>query len=209
MGLNETPSAERIHIGFFGRRNAGKSSVVNAFTSQELSIVSDVLGTTTDPVYKAMELLPMGPVMIIDTPGYDDAGKLGELRIKKTKQILNKADVAVLVVDAVEGKSAVDDELIRLFEKKQLPYIVAYNKCDLVQKTDLKENEIAVSALQNINIEELKNRVAVLSKGQESGASIIADLISPGDFVVLVTPIDSSAPKGRLILPQQQTLRDI
>ena len=209
MGLNETPSAERIHIGFFGRRNAGKSSVVNAFTSQELSIVSDVLGTTTDPVYNAMELLPMGPVMIIDTPGYDDAGKLGELRIKKTKQILNKADVAVLVVDAVEGKSAVDDELIRLFEKKQLPYIVAYNKCDLVQKTDLKENEIAVSALQNINIEELKNRVAVLSKGQESGASIIADLISPGDFVVLVTPIDSSAPKGRLILPQQQTIRDI
>ncbi|MFR9208279.1 MAG: GTPase, partial [Lachnospiraceae bacterium] len=150
MGLNETPSAERIHIGFFGRRNAGKSSVVNAFTSQELSIVSDVLGTTTDPVYKAMELLPMGPVMIIDTPGYDDAGKLGELRIKKTKQILNKADVAVLVVDAVEGKGAVDDELIRLFEKKQLPNIVAENKSEIVKKTDLKENEIAVSALQNI-----------------------------------------------------------
>ncbi len=209
MSLNNTPSGERTHIGFFGRRNAGKSSLVNAFTGQELSVVSDVKGTTTDPVYKAMELLPMGPVVIIDTPGYDDEGALGELRIKKTKQALNRSDVAILVIDAAQGMQEVDKELLELFKKKDIPYIVAYNKCDLTKDVDTDENSILVSAVNMINIEELKERTARLKRQEAEGKPIVADLISSGDLVVLVTPIDSSAPKGRMILPQVQTIRDI
>ena len=210
MSLNDTPSGERIHIGFFGRRNAGKSSVVNAVTNQELSVVSDVKGTTTDPVYKSMELLPMGPVVIIDTPGFDDEGALGELRVKKTKQILNRADCAVLVVDATQGKTPADQELIRLFEQKNIPYLVAYNKSDLASAPEtLGEKELAVSAQTRENIEELKERIARLTKTEEDSRRLVGDLLSPGDLVVLVTPIDSAAPKGRLILPQQQTIRDV
>ena len=210
MSLNDTPSGERIHIGFFGRRNAGKSSVVNAVTNQELSVVSDVKGTTTDPVYKSMELLPMGPVVIIDTPGFDDEGALGELRVKKTKQILNRADCAVLVVDATQGKTPADQELIRLFEQKNIPYLVAYNKSDLAFAPEtLGEKELAVSAQTRENIEELKERIARLTKTGEDSRRLVGDLLSPGDLVVLVTPIDSAAPKGRLILPQQQTIRDV
>ena len=210
MSLNDTPSGERIHIGFFGRRNAGKSSVVNAVTNQELSVVSDVKGTTTDPVYKSMELLPMGPVVIIDTPGFDDEGTLGELRVKKTKQILNRADCAVLVVDATQGKTPADQELIRLFEQKNIPYLVAYNKSDLASAPEtLGEKELAVSAQTRENIEELKERIARLTKTEEDSRRLVGDLLSPGDLVVLVTPIDSAAPKGRLILPQQQTIRDV
>ena len=210
MSLNDTPSGERIHIGFFGRRNAGKSSVVNAVTGQELSVVSDVRGTTTDPVTKAMELLPLGPVVIIDTPGFDDEGKLGELRVRRTRQILNRTDIAVLVVDASAGISGADEQLIDIFNKKKLPYIVVYNKSDLSVKTDCKDNEIAVCALDGTNIRELKEKIAALAKASETGQKhIIADLISPEDMIVLVTPIDSSAPKGRMILPQVQTLRDV
>ena len=210
MSLNDTPSGERIHIGFFGRRNAGKSSVVNAVTNQELSVVSDVKGTTTDPVYKSMELLPMGPVVIIDTPGFDDEGALGELRVKKTKQILNRADCAVLVVDATQGKTPADQELIRLFEQKNIPYLVAYNKSDLASAPEtLGEKELAISAQTRENIEELKERIARLTKTGEDSRRLVGDLLSPGDLVVLVTPIDSAAPKGRLILPQQQTIRDV
>lgn len=209
MSLNNTPSAERVHIGFFGRRNAGKSSVVNAFTNQELSVVSDVKGTTTDPVMKSMELLPMGPVVIIDTPGFDDEGALGELRVKKTKQALNRADSAVLVVDATQGKTPADQELIALFQQKDIPYLVAYNKSDLSAAPLLGENELAVSAVTREGIEELKERVARLTRSPSEGKRLVGDLLSPGDLVVLVTPIDSAAPKGRLILPQQQTLRDV
>ena len=209
MSLNNTPSAERVHIGFFGRRNAGKSSVVNAFTNQELSVVSDVKGTTTDPVMKSMELLPMGPVVIIDTPGFDDEGALGELRVKKTKQILNRADCAVLVVDATQGKTPADQELIALFRQKDIPYLVAYNKSDLSAAPPLGENELAVSAVTREGMEELKERVARLTRSPSEGKRLVGDLLSPGDLVVLVTPIDSAAPKGRLILPQQQTLRDV
>jgi [FeFe] hydrogenase H-cluster maturation GTPase HydF len=210
MGLNDTPSGERVHIGFFGRRNAGKSSVVNAVTNQELSVVSDVKGTTTDPVYKAMELLPMGPVVIIDTPGFDDEGALGELRVKKTKQILNRADCAVLVVDALQGKTPADEELIRLFRQKNIPFLVAYNKSDLAgTPAHLGEGELAVSAKTRENIEELKERIARLTRTGDDGRRLVGDLLAPGDLVVLVTPIDSAAPKGRLILPQQQTVRDI
>lgn len=209
MSLNNTPSAERVHIGFFGRRNAGKSSVVNAFTNQELSVVSDVKGTTTDPVMKSMELLPMGPVVIIDTPGFDDEGALGELRVKKTKQALNRADCAVLVVDATQGKTPADQELIALFQQKGIPYLVAYNKSDLAAAPLLGENELAVSAVTREGIEELKERVARLTRSPSEGKRLVGDLLSPGDLVVLVTPIDSAAPKGRLILPQQQTLRDV
>ena len=161
MGLNDTPSGDRVHIGFFGRRNAGKSSVVNAVTGQDLAIVSDVKGTTTDPVYKAMELLPLGPVMIIDTPGFDDEGALGELRVKKTRQVLNKTDVAVLVVDASVGKTAADEELIRLFEEKEINYIVVMNKCDLLkEEPNTGEKEIYVSAAEKTRIHELKERMA-------------------------------------------------
>lgn len=210
MGLNDTPAADRIHIGFFGKRNAGKSSIVNAITGQELAVVSDVLGTTTDPVYKAMELLPMGPVMIIDTPGIDDEGTLGEQRVKKTRQVLNKTDVAVLIIDGVTGKSAEDEALIQLFEEKKLSYLVVYNKSDLIKdKNPVKEQEIYVSAKDKTNIEALKEKIALLAPTDSTKLRIVADLIKPSDFVVLVTPIDKAAPKGRLILPQQQTIRDI
>ena len=209
MGLNSTPSAERIHIGFFGRRNAGKSSIVNAVTNQEIAVVSDVKGTTTDPVYKAMELLPMGPVMIIDTPGIDDTGELGEKRVEKTRDVLKKTDVAVLVVDASEGIKKSDEELVALFKERNINYIIAFNKSDLSNKENLSENEISVSAKEKKNIEELKEKIAKLTKNEGTDKKIVGDLIEKGDFVVLVVPIDSSAPKGRLILPQQQTIRDI
>lgn len=208
MGLNDTVSAERIHIGFFGMRNAGKSSLVNAVTGQELAVVSDVKGTTTDPVKKAMELLPLGPVVIIDTPGIDDEGELGELRIKKAKQTLAQTDIAILVVDSQVGLSDKDNELIGEFTKRNTPYIIAYNKSDL-STVSTDGNSISVSAKENININELKERIASLSKSAKSEKHIVSDLINKGDTVVLVIPIDESAPKGRLILPQQQTIRDI
>jgi [FeFe] hydrogenase H-cluster maturation GTPase HydF len=208
MGLNETPSSERVHIGFFGRRNAGKSSVVNAVTGQELSVVSDVKGTTTDPVYKSMELLPMGPVVIIDTPGFDDEGTLGEMRVRKTKQILNRADCAVLVVDGTAGKTEADEELIRLFEEKKIPYVVAYNKCDLNGRQDYPDG-LSVSAAEGLFIHELKERIGKLVNTGDTKLKIVGDLLNPLDLVVLVIPIDKAAPKGRLILPQQQTIRDI
>ena len=209
MSLNDTPSGERIHIGFFGRRNAGKSSLVNAVTGQELAVVSDVKGTTTDPVYKAMELLPLGPVEIIDTPGFDDEGALGELRVKKTRQILAKTDIAVLVVDGSAGLTECDNELIALFRERELPYIIAYNKSDLTDAKIAADNEISVSAADKRNIFELKEMIGRLAKSAVSERRIIGDLLSAGDIVVLVTPIDGSAPKGRMILPQVQTLRDI
>ncbi|MBQ2667690.1 MAG: [Clostridia bacterium] len=209
MSLNQTPSGDRVHIGFFGRRNAGKSSVVNAVTGQDLAVVSDVKGTTTDPVSKAMELLPLGPVVIIDTPGFDDEGDLGQLRVKKTKQVLNKTDIAVLVVDATEGIKACDQELIDLFKAKEIEYILVKNKSDLLTEIPTEaEKEIYVSALTGDGIGDLKERIAGLNRNQTTKC-IIADKLSPGDFVVLVVPIDSAAPKGRLILPQQQTIRDI
>lgn len=210
MGLNDTPAAERVHVGFFGLRNAGKSSVVNAVSGQNIALVSDVCGTTTDPVYKAMELLPLGPVMLIDTPGIDDEGLLGELRIKKTKQVLNKTDVAVLVVDSIVGKTQADFQLIHTFAAKRIPYLVAYNKSDL--KTDISEppeDGLYISAVTDFHIKELKERIAALVTTEDSKRRIVGDLLNPSDFVVLVVPIDESAPKGRLILPQQQTIRDI
>lgn len=213
MSLNSTPSANRIHIGFFGRRNAGKSSVVNAVTGQELSVVSDVMGTTTDPVSKAMELLPMGPVLIIDTPGYDDEGALGELRVKKTKEILHKTDVAVLVVDGTVGLTPVDEELIKIFKQKDISYITVYNKCDLMSVSEMirlsqDDSAILVSATDKKNIDQLKEKIALIAdKGPEK--HLIRDLVDKGDVVILVTPIDEAAPKGRLILPQQQTIRDL
>ena len=231
MSLNAVPSANRVHIGFFGRRNAGKSSVVNAVTGQELSVVSDVRGTTTDPVLKSMELLPVGPVVIIDTPGFDDEGHLGTLRVQKTKQVLNKSDVAVLVVDASEGISEIEKELLKLFKEKDIPYVIAMNKADLLSQDDLEnetdsltketdadekiqnendlEKVIYVSALNKTNIYELKERIAKAAVTEVSDKKIVGDLIKPSDWVVLVVPIDSAAPKGRLILPQQQTIRDI
>ena len=209
MSLNDTPSGERIHIGFFGRRNAGKSSLVNAVTGQELAVVSDVKGTTTDPVYKAMELLPLGPVEIIDTPGFDDVGSLGELRVKKTRQILAKTDIAVLVIDGTSPLSEWDSELIRLFKDKDIPYIVVYNKSDEKNCSVSNDNEISVSAKNGYNIHELKEKIASLAKTAENNKRIVGDLLSPDDMVILVTPIDAAAPKGRMILPQQQTLRDV
>ena len=211
MGLNQTPAANRVHIGFFGRRNAGKSSVVNAVTGQSLAIVSPIKGTTTDPVYKTMELLPMGPVMIIDTPGIDDEGSLGVQRIKKTRQVLNKTDVAVLVVDGTTGTTEADEELIRLFEEKEIPYVIALNKSDLctVCSYGAEDPHIWVSAKENLGIHSLKEKIARLAVSETSERRIVANLICPGDFIVLVVPIDSAAPKGRLILPQQQTIRDI
>ena len=210
MGLNDTPQSERIHIGFFGRTNAGKSSLVNKITNQDLAIVSDTKGTTTDPVYKAMEILPLGPVVIIDTPGFDDDGILGEKRISRTKLVLNKTDVAVLVVDLVEGMAATDEQLIKLFEEKGIPYIVAYNKADLKETVSAgKPNEIYVSSVTGKNINELKEMIARAGLQKPAPAPLISDLIKPGDTVVLVIPIDSSAPKGRIILPQQQVLREI
>lgn len=231
MGLNDTPSGERVHIGFFGRRNAGKSSLVNAVTGQEMAVVSDVKGTTTDPVRKAMELLPIGPVMIIDTPGFDDAGALGEKRVQRTKQILNRTDVAVLVVDGTEGLAECDRELIGIFEEKEIPYLIVYNKADLVEpvsaggrpetetsnravvpKTDGKESAdriVYVSALRGEGIYELKEKIAEFGRSASEPRPLVSDLVGPADLVVLVIPIDSSAPKGRLILPQQQVIRDI
>lgn len=210
MSLNNTPSGERLHIGFFGMRNAGKSSVVNAVTNQELSVVSDVLGTTTDPVKKAMELLPLGPVVIIDTPGLDDEGTLGEMRVQKAKEVLAKTDVAILVVDATKGKSELDEELLSIFKERKLPHIVVYNKIDLIsEKSEIKENEIYVSATAKENIDELKELIAKVAKLSKTQKPLVSDLLSEGDLVVLVIPIDEAAPKGRLILPQQMVIRDI
>ncbi len=210
MGLNDTPAANRVHIGFFGRRNAGKSSIVNAVTGQEVALVSEVKGTTTDPVSKAMELLPMGPVMIIDTPGFDDEGTLGAERVRRTKQVLNRTDVAVLVVDATVGLMDCDREMLGLFTEKEIPYMVAYNKADLLPNNEKAPQDGAfVSALTGRGITEFKDRLAVLAKTEDTKLQIVGDLISPSDFVVLVTPIDEAAPKGRLILPQQQTIRDV
>jgi hydrogenase maturation GTPase hydF len=208
MGLNDTPAANRIHIGFFGRRNAGKSSLMNAITGQELAVVSEIKGTTTDPVFKTMELLPLGPVMIIDTPGFDDEGALGTLRIRKTCQVLNKTDIAVLVVDAADGLTAPDQELLSLIQKKEIPHLIVYNKCDLCGKS-LPAGAIGVSARTGAGIQELKERIGTFVPSEGNPKRIVGDLISPSDLVVLVTPIDNAAPKGRLILPQQQTLRDI
>ena len=242
MGMNETPSADRVHIGFFGRRNAGKSSIVNKVTGQELAVVSDVKGTTTDPVSKAMELLPMGPVVIIDTPGIDDEGHLGELRVRKAKQVLNRVDVAVLVVDATVGKTSVDEELIHIFKEKEIPYLVVYNKADLLKTKDgnrlssdnnlnrnthagaVKESSVShkqdhenqnteqsiyASAATGQNIYELKEKIASLAVTDELKLRLVGDLLEPTDFAILVVPIDKAAPKGRLILPQQQTIRDV
>lgn len=234
MGMNETPSSDRVHIGFFGRRNAGKSSIVNKVTGQELAVVSDVKGTTTDPVSKAMELLPMGPVVIIDTPGIDDEGHLGELRVRKAKQVLNRVDVAVLVVDATLGKTSVDEELIHIFKEKEIPYLVIYNKSDLLpenrkisedspekkeglshEKPDQKADTITqepfiyASAATGQNIYELKEKIASLAVTDDLKLRLAGDLLEPSDFAVLVVPIDKAAPKGRLILPQQQTIRDV
>lgn len=208
MSLNNTPNAERIHIGFFGLRNAGKSSLVNAVTGQELSVVSDVLGTTTDPVKKAMELLPLGAVVIIDTPGFDDTGYLGEKRVQKTRKVLASTDIAVLVVDAEKGIGEEDKILIELFKERKIPYVVAYNKSDLTSPSIKNSNEIAVSAKTGKNINELKELIGSLYKDKQE-KFILADLVEAGDTAVLVTPIDASAPKGRLILPQQQTLREL
>ncbi|SDN18673.1 [FeFe] hydrogenase H-cluster maturation GTPase HydF [Acetanaerobacterium elongatum] len=211
MSLNTTPSSDRVHIGVFGRRNAGKSSVVNAVTGQNLAIVSDIKGTTTDPVYKAMELLPLGPVMIIDTPGIDDEGELGALRVKKSKQVLNKTDIAVLIIDGTAGKTREDEELITLFKQKGISYLVVYNKADQCKERPAtnERNALWISAATGENIQVLKEMIAKLAPQEESKLRIVADLINPSDFVVLVVPIDKAAPKGRLILPQQQTIRDI
>jgi [FeFe] hydrogenase H-cluster maturation GTPase HydF len=212
MGLNDTPAADRAHIGFFGCRNAGKSSVVNAVTGQELSVVSNTKGTTTDPVYKTMEILPLGPVVIMDTPGFDDTGGLGSLRVRRTLQVLNRADAAVLVVDAAAGMNDFDRRLVRLFREKQIPYLTAFNKSDLLPSTGRsaeKENEIYVSAVCGDGMGRLKEKIASLLPPDDGKFRIVGDLIRPSDFVVLVTPIDKAAPKGRLILPQQQTIRDI
>lgn len=230
MGMNQTPASERVHISFFGKRNAGKSSVINAVTGQNLAIVSDVKGTTTDPVYKTMELLPLGPVMVIDTPGIDDTGELGALRIKKSYQVLNKTDIAVLVVDGTIGKTADEENLIQRFLDKGIPYLIVYNKLDLIQgqkqispfppvsgsrdisgstHSAASGSEIWVSASARTNIEELKERIASLKPEETHKYPIISDLISPLDLIILVIPIDKAAPKGRLILPQQQTIRAI
>ena len=230
MSLNSTPSGERVHIGFFGRRNAGKSSVVNRVTGQDLSVVSEVKGTTTDPVMKAMELLPMGPVQIIDTPGIDDEGTLGELRVRKTKQILNRTDVAVLIVDGTLGLTGTEKEMIDLFTEKEIPYLIVLNKSDLfsgdpagVRKIisdavetgkscripPSEERFVTVSAVTGEGIQELKERIARLTPTDDLTMRLVGDLLEPSDFAVLVVPIDSAAPKGRLILPQQQTIRDV
>lgn len=216
MGLNDTPSANRVHIGFFGCRNAGKSSLVNAVTGQSLAVVSDVAGTTTDPVYKSMELLPLGPVVIVDTPGIDDAGSLGELRVAKTRQVLSKVDVAVLVVDATADMPQADRELLDLFREKNINHIIAYNKSDASQElmakcglTDETGTSIWISAEKGYGIHELKELIGKLTTTDTMTKRLVGDLLSPGDVVVLVIPIDSAAPKGRLILPQQQVIRDV
>ncbi len=210
MSLNATVSAERLHIAFFGCRNAGKSSVVNAVTNQELSVVSDVKGTTTDPVTKAMELLPLGPVVIIDTPGFDDEGMLGEKRVLRTKQVLNRTDIAVLVIDATIGMSEIDRQLIDIFKEKMIPWIVVYNKSDLLESVPAEtENEIWTSAEQGTNIFELKEMIGRLAPVEDPEHRLLKGLVDPNDVIVLVCPIDESAPKGRLILPQQQAVRDV
>lgn len=210
MGLNQTPSAERVHIGIFGKRNAGKSSLINAMTGQDLAIVSDVAGTTTDPVSKAMELLPLGPVVMIDTPGLDDEGELGAQRIRKAMQVMNKCDLAVVVIDAQEGQTDEHTELLRRLTDKRIPHVIAMNKCDLL--THVPEDTEAVryvSAANGTGIYALKEQIAHLVPSDDKNKRIVGDLLAPNDFVVLVVPIDSAAPKGRLILPQQQTIRDI
>ena len=209
-GMNQTPAGERVHIAFFGRRNAGKSSLVNAFTGQEMAIVSDVKGTTTDPVSKAMELLPLGPVQIIDTPGIDDEGTLGEMRVRRTRQVLNKTDLAILVVDASIGMTAVEEELVELLKQKNVPWILAWNKSDLLAEVPAASgNAIWVSALEGLHIHELKELAAKAAHREEPKRPLVSDLLEPGEVAVLVVPIDKAAPKGRLILPQQQTIRDI
>jgi len=208
MSLNATPSSNRVHIGFYGRRNAGKSSVVNAVTGQQISVVSDTLGTTTDPVTKAMELLPLGPVVIIDTPGYDDEGDLGSLRVSRTRRMLNKTDIAVLVVDAQSGFTPVEEELEGIFKEKKIPYIVVFNKCDLALPGTVREDALQVSAATGQGIDTLKEKLGSLAPSGPANP-LIGDLLEPGDMVVLVTPIDESAPKGRIILPQQQMLRGV
>jgi small GTP-binding protein len=257
-GMNETPAGDRVVIGFFGRRNVGKSSVVNAVTGQNLAVVSDIKGTTTDPVQKAMELLPLGPVLIIDTPGFDDKGALGEQRVRQARKVLNKTDVAVLVVDATEGMTPTDDELVAMFEKQGTPYVIAYNKSDLPVRGDANAtpctnnkkyilpadeppvphadnnaaaptppgdirtpqtdnstaalttgaNTLHISALTGDGVEALKEKIARSVRTDSGERRLIGDLIAPGDFIVLVVPIDKAAPKGRLILPQQQVIRD-
>ncbi|CUX40724.1 [FeFe] hydrogenase H-cluster maturation GTPase HydF [Clostridium sp. C105KSO13] len=225
MSLNATPSSDRIHIGIFGRRNSGKSSIINAVTGQNLAIVSDVKGTTTDPVLKAMELLPLGPVVIIDTPGLDDEGELGRLRVQKAYQILNKTDIAVLVVDSSVGITEADLNILGQIQKKDIPYVIVYNKADLTDEgfeiapidSDISaaisfvptEIIIAVSTVTGKNISELKELITRQAPVEDKSRRIVADLIRPLDLVILVVPIDSAAPKGRLILPQQQTIRDI
>ena len=216
MGMNQTPASERVHISFFGKRNAGKSSVINAVTGQDLAIVSSVRGTTTDPVYKTMELLPLGPVMIIDTPGIDDEGELGALRVRKSYQVLNKTDIAILVVDSTTGKGEEELALIHRFHKKGIPYLVVYNKIDLLSGEEIKDlamsvrpGEVLVSATDGMNIQELKEKIATLKPEDTHKYPLLQDLIEPLDLVILVVPIDKAAPKGRLILPQQQTIRDI
>ena len=222
MGMNQTPASERVHIGFFGKRNAGKSSVMNKVTGQELAVVSDVKGTTTDPVYKAMELLPLGPVVMMDTPGIDDEGELGGLRVKKSYQVLNKTDAAVLVIDGKAGMSGEDQALLERIRKKNIPSILVLNKRDLLTEEEVCQtlsglpegyqegkDYLWVSAQEGTGVQELKERLAVLASTEENQKKIVGDLLSPGDFVVLVVPIDKAAPKGRLILPQQQTIRDI
>ncbi len=210
MSLNLTPSSERVHIGFFGLRNAGKSSLVNAVTGQSLAVVSDVKGTTTDPVKKAMELLPIGPVVIIDTPGIDDEGTLGEMRVQKAREILHKTDIAVLVHDAREKLSEAETELISIFRDRKIPFIIAHNKCDTLDSVpESKEKEIYVSAITGESIYSLKELIADISKTAKAEKFIVSDLINEGDTVLLVIPIDKAAPKSRLILPQQMTLRDI
>lgn len=224
MSLNNVPSSERTHIGIFGKRNAGKSSVINAITGQSLAIVSDIKGTTTDPVLKSMELLPLGPVVLIDTPGLDDEGDLGHLRIQKAYQILNKTDIALLVIDGTAGMTAEDYQILDRIRAKDIPYLIVFNKADLAPDADTSDtdtsnadtsdtadaaNVIWVSTVTGLHIQELKERLATLLPDEDSGKTILGDLIRPSDFIVLVVPIDKAAPKGRLILPQQQTIRDI
>ena len=216
MGMNQTPASERVHVSFFGKRNAGKSSIINAVTGQDLAIVSSVMGTTTDPVYKTMELLPLGPVMVIDTPGIDDEGELGALRVHKSYQVLNKTDIAILVIDSTAGKGEEELELIHRFHKKGIPYLIVYNKIDLLSTEKIKDlamsvraGEVLVSASDGMNIQELKEKIASLKPEDTHKYPLIQDLIEPLDLVILVVPIDKAAPKGRLILPQQQTIRDI
>ena len=219
VGLNQTPMSERTHIGFFGKRNAGKSSVMNAVTGQELAVVSDVKGTTTDPVYKSMELLPLGPVVMMDTPGIDDEGELGSMRVRKSYQVLNKTDAAVLVIDGTVGASAEDETLLERIRKKNIPFIVVINKKELAdtateevvkRRLTLDDGQLAlVSAATGEGIHELKERIASIARVEEPAKYLVRDLLEPSDIAVLVVPIDSAAPKGRLILPQQQTIRDI